>query len=47
MRVKLPLTEGDVDRDGVKIHYEAYGEGAHTILFVPTWSLVHSRAYKA
>ncbi|MEE9287890.1 MAG: alpha/beta hydrolase, partial [Gammaproteobacteria bacterium] len=47
MRAKLPHTEGDVDRDGVKIHYETYGEGAHTILFVPTWSLVHSRAYKA
>ena len=47
MRAKLPLTEGDVDRDGVKIHYETYGEGAHTILFVPTWSLVHSRVYKA
>jgi pimeloyl-ACP methyl ester carboxylesterase len=47
MRAKLPLTEGAIDRDGVKIHYETYGEGAHTILFVPTWSLVHSRAYKA
>ncbi len=47
MRAKLPLTEGAIDRDGVKIHYETYGEGAHTILFVPTWSLVHSRVYKA
>ncbi len=39
MRAKLPVTEGAIDRDGVKIHYETYGEGAHTILFLPTWSL--------
>ena len=47
MRAKLPLEQGDIDRDGIKIHYESYGEGDHTILFIPTWSLVHSRAYKA
>jgi pimeloyl-ACP methyl ester carboxylesterase/predicted glycosyltransferase len=47
MRAKLPLSEGTIDRDGVKIHYETYGEGDHTILFVPTWSIVHSRVYKA
>jgi pimeloyl-ACP methyl ester carboxylesterase len=47
MRAKLPSLEGSVDRNGVKIHYEVYGEGPDTILFVPTWSLVHSRVYKA
>jgi pimeloyl-ACP methyl ester carboxylesterase len=47
MRAKLPTTEGNVDRDGIAIHYETYGAGDHTILFIPTWSLVHSRAYKA
>lgn len=47
MRAKLPSLEGSVDRNGVKIHYEVYGEGPDTILFVPTWSLVHSRIYKA
>ena len=47
MRAKLPLTEATVDRDGVGIHYETYGDGEHTILFLPTWSLVHSRNYKA
>lgn len=46
MRAKLPDTEDVIDRDGVRIHYETYGEGDHTILFVPTWSLVHSRNYK-
>ena len=47
MRAKLPSTEGTIDRDGVNIHYEIYGEDTHAILFVPTWSLQHSRAYKA
>lgn len=47
MRAKLPHTEGVVDRDGIRIHYEVYGDGDHTILFLPTWSLVHSRVYKA
>ena len=47
MRAKLPHTEGKIDRDGVKLHYEVYGNGSHTMLFVPTWSLVHSRVYKA
>ena len=47
MRAKLPHTEGKIDLEGIKIHYEVYGEGEHTILFIPTWSLVHSRMYKA
>lgn len=47
MRAKLPDREGVVDRDGVKIHYEVYGNGPQTMLFVPPWSIVHSRVYKA
>ncbi len=47
MRAKLPHTTGYVDRDGVKLHYEIYGMGDHTIFFVPTWTLVHSRIWKA
>ncbi len=47
MRAKLPHTEGKIDRNGVMLHYEIYGEGDHSILFVPTWSLLHSRVYKA
>jgi pimeloyl-ACP methyl ester carboxylesterase len=46
MRAKLPVEEGFVERDGVKLHYEVYGSGAETIVFVPPWSLVHSRVYK-
>ena len=47
MRAKLPVEEGLVERDGVKLHYEVYGNGAETMVFVPPWSLVHSRVYKA
>jgi pimeloyl-ACP methyl ester carboxylesterase/predicted glycosyltransferase len=47
VRAKLPHTDGFVDRGGVRIHYEVYGEGRETLLFVPPWSIVHSRIYKA
>lgn len=47
MRAKLPQSDGFVDRHGVRIHYEIYGDGPDTILFIPPWSIVHSRVYKA
>ncbi|MCA6112081.1 alpha/beta hydrolase [Bradyrhizobium cenepequi] len=47
MRAKLPDSHGFVTRDGVKLAYEVYGDGAETMLFVPPWSIVHSRIYKA
>ena len=47
MRAKLPSETGCAVRDGVRIHYEVYGSGADTMLFVPPWSIVHSRVYKA
>ncbi len=47
MRAKLPNETGFVDRDGVKIYYEIYGDGPETMLFLPPWSIVHSRIYKA
>ena len=47
MRAKLPHTTGKVNREGVNLHYEICGEGAETILFVPTWALIHSRVWKA
>ena len=43
MRAKLPDKEGFVERDGVKIHYEVYGDGPQTMVFLPPWSIVHSR----
>jgi pimeloyl-ACP methyl ester carboxylesterase len=47
MRARYPDTEGYVERDGVRIFYEIFGEGEQTILLLPTWSLFHSRAWKA
>ncbi|MBT6987109.1 MAG: alpha/beta fold hydrolase, partial [Rhodospirillaceae bacterium] len=47
MRAKYPDLEGSIDRDGVNIHYEVYGEGAETLLFMPAWAIVHSRMWKA
>jgi pimeloyl-ACP methyl ester carboxylesterase/predicted glycosyltransferase len=47
MRAKLPTRQGFVERDGVKLAYEIYGEGAQTMVFVPPWAIVHSRIYKA
>lgn len=47
MRAKLPDREGLVTRDGVNLAYEIYGDAPDTILFIPPWSIVHSRIYKA
>ena len=47
MRAKLPSKDGFVERDGVKIYYEVYGDGRETMVFLPPWSLVHARVYKA
>ena len=46
MRAKLPHTEGTIDNNGIKSHYEVYGHGEHTILFAPTWSIVNGGAKK-
>jgi pimeloyl-ACP methyl ester carboxylesterase len=47
MRARLPDAEGYVERDGVRIFYEVFGTGEPTILLLPTWSLFHSRTWKA
>src|SRR5882724_683506 len=47
MRAKLPAESGFVERDGVGLFYEVYGDGPETMVFVPPWSIVHSRIYKA
>jgi pimeloyl-ACP methyl ester carboxylesterase/predicted glycosyltransferase len=47
MRARLPDTDGFVERDGVKIHYEVYGQGPQAMVFLPPWSIVHARVYKA
>jgi len=45
-RARYPDEEGYIERDGVRVFYEVYGTGSTTILFCPTWTLVHSRVWK-
>jgi len=45
-RARYPDEEGFVERDGMQIAYEVYGEGEETLFLLPTWSLVHSRFWK-
>jgi pimeloyl-ACP methyl ester carboxylesterase/predicted glycosyltransferase len=46
MRACQPLSDGHVERDGVKIYYEVFGAGEPTVLLLPTWSIIHSRHWK-
>jgi pimeloyl-ACP methyl ester carboxylesterase/predicted glycosyltransferase len=46
-RACYPDETGYVERDGVRVYWEAYGHGEPTVLLLPTWSLVHSRLWKA
>src|SRR5215207_4739132 len=46
-RARYPDEEGFIERNGVKVFWESYGQGEQTILFLPTWTLVHSRVWKA
>ena len=47
MRAREPDQQGFAMRNGVRIGYEVFGEGPETVLFLPTWSIVHSRVWKA
>jgi pimeloyl-ACP methyl ester carboxylesterase len=45
-RARCPDATGFVERDGVRTAYEVYGSGDPAILFLPTWSIIHSRTWK-
>jgi pimeloyl-ACP methyl ester carboxylesterase/predicted glycosyltransferase len=45
-RAASPRCVGTVDREGVSVHWESYGSGRPAILFMPPWSIVHSRCWK-
>ena len=45
-RARYPDSEGYVERDGVRVHYELFGSGEPTVLLLPTWSIIHSRVWK-
>ncbi len=46
MRARYPDTEGYVERDGVRIYFEIYGDGEPTIMLFPGWALP-ARSWKA
>ncbi len=46
IRAREPDETGFVDRDGVQIYWERLGEGERTVVFLPPWSIVHSRQWK-
>ena len=46
-RARYPDEDGYVERAGVRLFYEVYGSGEPTILLLPTWSIIHSRHWKA
>jgi pimeloyl-ACP methyl ester carboxylesterase len=47
MRARYPDAEGFVERGGVKVGYEVFGEGEPAVVFAPINPIVHSRAWKA
>jgi pimeloyl-ACP methyl ester carboxylesterase len=46
MRATKPERTGYTVRDGVRLYWELYGQGDRTVFLLPTWSIVHSRAWK-
>ena len=46
-RARYPDEEGYVERDGVRVFWESYGDGPTTFLLFPTSPISHSRLWKA
>lgn len=46
-RARYPDETGYIQRAGVRVFWERYGDGQPTLLFLPTWTIVHSRVWKA
>ena len=47
MRARYPDIEGHVERGGVRLGYEVFGEtNQPNILLLPTWTIIHSRFWK-
>ncbi|HEX9038479.1 MAG TPA: alpha/beta fold hydrolase [Ktedonobacterales bacterium] len=50
MRAREPDREGYIERDGVRVFYELFGAehpASPAVLLLPTWSIIHSRFWKA
>jgi pimeloyl-ACP methyl ester carboxylesterase len=46
-RARYPDETGYVERNGVRVFWERYGDGDPTVLLLPTWTIIHSRCWKA
>ena len=46
MRAREPDRVGDVDRDGVAIHYEVFGSGPATVLLLGAFPVVDGQQWK-
>lgn len=46
MRARYPDDQGFVERDGVRVFWERYGEHGPAVLLMPTWEIVHSRSWR-
>jgi pimeloyl-ACP methyl ester carboxylesterase/predicted glycosyltransferase len=45
-RALSPQESGFADSSGVGVGYEVFGQGEETVLFLPPWSITHSRFWK-
>lgn len=45
-RARQPDETGTIERDGVRVFWERYGDGSPTLLLMPTWSIFHTRHWK-
>jgi pimeloyl-ACP methyl ester carboxylesterase/predicted glycosyltransferase len=46
VRAREPDLESVIERDGVRVGYEVYGEGEPTIVLLTSWAIVHARQWK-
>jgi len=46
MRARYPDRAGTVEREGVRLGYEVFGEGDRTLFLLPTWTIIHTRFWK-
>ncbi len=46
MRARQPDATGRIERDGIGVRWERFGDEEPTILLLPTWSIIPSRHWK-
>jgi pimeloyl-ACP methyl ester carboxylesterase/predicted glycosyltransferase len=46
MRAREPDRSRHVERGGVEIHFDVFGDGPATVLLLPAWAIIHARMWK-